>query len=127
MQQSASGMPAAQQNLSDIAVDVANSAVKQKHSGKLAHLEVPLVTNSPSPVSESDSLVTSRIQAIEAAVAYAEQQTQPFACTVADVESCKHLAGQHTMLVALSDGNTATSIVRQYSVAAKSAPLSTSA
>lgn len=86
-----------------------------------------MVTNTSSTVSETESLVASRVQAITAAVAYAEQQTQPFACTVADVESCRELAGQHTMLVALGDGSTVASMLRQYSVAAKSAPLSTSA
>lgn len=75
----------------------------------------------------SERIIASRVQRITAAVAHAEKLTSAFAHVIADVESCKELAGQHSMLVAVGTGSTVDNMVRQYSKAAKSAPLSTSA
>ncbi len=75
----------------------------------------------------SEALIAGRVQSIAAAIAHAQQQTSAFAHVIADVESCKEIAGQHTMIIAVGSGSTVDNLVRQYRKAADSAPLSTSA
>jgi carbohydrate-binding DOMON domain-containing protein len=99
----------------DMLISGGNDAVKQLENDALTSEGVEHVTRSTSSELLSESTVASRVQAITAAIAYAQQQTQPFACTVADVSTCTDLAGQHTMIVALCDSSTVTNMFRQVS------------
>jgi len=84
---------------------------------------VPIIDDS----ANLEKIVTSRVQALTSAISDAQQKTASFAEIVTNVEACKEIAGKHTMIIAIGPGSVIHTMVKQYSQAAKSAPLTTSA